>query len=242
MLRILATHTLSHAVRTRTDPARMMSLGVTLYRRGLSLLTRLALGGMLAVLAAILIGAFATAGGFVQLLVTAFAAMALWIPAFLLVSRFAEWRLRRQRRAALAEAVKPSSSSGPAPVEPIDAAWNSLAAASGSRAGEVRRIEQQLAAVWKALPAQSLDPQVHELQLLIGKRIPQLIDAQLACLPLRRSERQAAVDELVELISSFTDDSVERYGRIALARRDEHAAVRRRIESHISRDGLAPLA
>ena len=85
MLRTLAFHTLSYAARSSAQSGGIAGFGVALYRRGLSLLTRLALGGMLAAIAAILIGAVATGGGLVQLLVTAFAAFALWIPAFLLV-------------------------------------------------------------------------------------------------------------------------------------------------------------
>lgn len=243
MLRALAFHTLSYAARSSAQSGGIAGLGVALYRRGLSLLTRLALGGMLAAIAAILIGAVATGGGLVQLLVTAFAAFALWIPAFLLVSRIAEWRRRRRIREALSvESRRGRAAGGVAPLAQIDAAWGSLALAVGERRSEVHRIEQQLAAVWRGLPANSLDPQVHELRLLIGRRIPQLIDTQLACLPLSRSRRAAETDSLIELLHEFTSDSVRRYEAIAISRQSDHAIVRQRIEDHLGRDdGLKPL-
>ena len=99
-----------------------------------------------------------------------------------------------------------------------------------------------LAAVWRGLPANSLDPQVHELRLLIGRRIPQLIDTQLACLPISRSRRAAETDSLIELLHEFTSDSVQRYEAIAISRQSDHAIVRQRIEDHLGRDdGLKPL-
>lgn len=220
----------------------MGGLGATLYRRGISLLMRLAVAGMLAVVAAIALGAVATGGGLVQLLVTLLAAVALWIPAFLLVSAFARMRRRRRERAALAKSATSRPAQGaPSSTGEIDTAWNGLAAAAGRRQAEVRRLENQLAAVWQALPTQTLDPQVHELQLLIGKRIPQLIETRLACLPLRRAEREAAVDELLTLLSDFAEDSVGRYERLAIGSRERHAVVRRRIEQHLDRDGFSSL-
>ena len=95
--------------------------------------------------------------------------------------------------------------------------------------------------MWQALPGHSLDPQVHELKLLIGKRIPQLIDTQLSCLPLRRAEREEAIDGLLHLMAEFTDDSVQRYGRIAASGEAQHVAVRRRIQDHLGREDLSPL-
>ena len=243
MMRSLAFHAVTYAVRSRGQLPGLGGFGTDLYRRATSLLARLAVGGMVAVVAAILLGAVATSGGFIQLVVTLLAAVALWLPAFFLVSRIADWRRQRRRRATLRrpleQAVTGDRTSEPAR---LDAAWSGLAQVSGSRAPEVRRLEQQLAFVWRALPSQSLDPQVHELQLLIGKRIPELIDTQLTCLPLRRSDRGAAVDELLHLLADFTADSVERYDRLAGSGREQHQVLRRRIEGHLDRDGFKPLS
>lgn len=242
MMRSLLLRTVSHVVRSGQFGG-TGGFGFALYRRGMSLLARLAIGGMVAAIAGIVIGALATGGGFVQLLVTAFATMALWLPAFFLVSRVASWRRRRQMRAAVsAPANKARVAGPPRPADAIDASWNRLAMVAGQRHSEVRRIEGQLAEVWRALPAQSLDPQVHELQLLIGQRIPQLIDTQLSCLPLRSRERGQAVDELLNLLGDFTQDSVGRYERLAIGSRHQHEIVRRRIEDHLGRNGLSSLS
>lgn len=244
MMRSLAFQAVAYAVRSRGQLPGLGGFGTNLYRRATSLLARLAVGGMVAVVAAILLGAVATSGGLIQLLVTLLAAVALWLPAFFLVSRVADWRRQRRRRATLRRPFEQSAVAGDQTSEParIDAAWSGLAQVSGSRAPEVRRLEQQLASVWRALPSQSLDPQVHEMQLLIRKRIPELIDTQLTCLPLRRSERGAAVDELLHLLSDFTADSVERYDRLAGSGREQHQVLRRRIEGHLDRDGFKPLS
>ena len=243
MMRSLAFHAVTYAVRSRGQLPGLGGFGTDLYRRATSLLARLAVGGMVAVVAAILLGAVATSGGFIQLVVTLLAAVALWLPAFFLVSRIADWRRQRRRRATLRRPLE-QAVTGDRTFEParLDAAWSGLAQVSGSRAPEVRRLEQQLAFVWRALPSQSLDPQVHELQLLIGKRIPELIDTQLTCLPLRRSDRGAAVDELLHLLADFTADSVERYDRLAGSGREQHQVLRRRIEGHLDRDGFKPLS
>lgn len=241
-MRSLLLHTASHVARSARAGG-LGGWGIALYRRGVSLLTRLALGGMLATVAGILIGAAATGGGLVQLLVTVLAIFALWIPAFLLVSKVASWRSRRRmREASSAPPARAVPSTRPSPVEAIDASWNRLALVAGPRHSEVRRIEAQLAEVWRALPAQSLDPQTHELQLLIGRRIPQLIETRLSCLPLRSRERANAVDELLDLLADFTQDSVGRYERLAVDGHHKHEIVRRRIEDHLDRKGFSPLS
>lgn len=241
MMRALLFHTVSNAARSG-QLGGVASFGMSLYQRALSLLIRLALGGMLAAVGGIAVGAAATDGGLVQLLVTGLAAMALWIPAFLLVSRLAAWRRRRRIRQASVAGSPAGGKDAPArPTVAIDAAWSKLALAAGPRHGDVRRIEGQLAQVWRALPSQSLDPQTHELQLLMGRRIPELIETRLSCLPLRRRERAEAVDELLHLLADFAQDSAGRYEQLAVDNRNRHAIVRRRIEDHLGRDGLSPL-
>lgn len=216
---------------------------MALYQRGVSLLLRLTLAGMLAVLAGIVVGALATGGGLVQLLITAIAATALWIPAFLLVSRIAAWRRNRRMRDCLqVPPARSSSAKTTGGSASPDAAWSRLSLAAGVHRAEVRRLEAQLAEVWRALPNPSLDPQVHELQLLIGRRVPELIETRLSCLPLRRDEREQAVGELLDLLGEFTDDTMRRYEGLAISGRQRHEVVRRRIQGHLEGRGLTPLA
>ncbi len=241
MMRTLLLHTVSHAVRASRSGA-LGGFGMALYQRSVSLLLRLAVAGMLAVLAGIVIGAVAGGGGLVQLLITAMAATALWIPAFLVVSRVAGWlRKRRLRDTLRTSDQKGTVAEAAAPAATIDMAWSRLALVAGPHRADVRRMEAQLAEVWRALPGQSLDPQVHELQLLIGRRVPELIETRLSCLPLRRDERELAVGDLLKLLGDFTQDTVGRYESVATAGRQRHEIVRRRIEGHLEGRGISPL-
>lgn len=196
-------------------------------RRAIRVLLRLVSAGALAAVAGIIIGAVATAGGLVQLLVTAFAAFALWIPAFLLLSGFARWRGSRQRRVVQAREQRRFAPIG-------GAAWDRLEQAAESRAPELRALRSELAGIHAALPVQSLDPQVHDLRVLIEKRIPQLIDSGLACLPDETQARSAATSELVDLVGRFARGSREQERILVNASRREHDAVRRRIEGHLT--------
>ena len=196
-------------------------------QRAFRILLRLAVAGGLAAVAGIILGALATSGGFAQLALTGFAAFALWIPMFLLLSGIARWRARRAAQPRLARRTGKLTRSS-------RASWTRLQQLAGPRAGEVVTACNRLALVHERLPGNALDPQAHELRLLIEKRIPQLISSRLSSLPASSKERTEAIDSLVDLVDRFAADSDQRCEQLAQASRSEHEAVRQRIEDHLA--------
>ncbi|MFC7536542.1 hypothetical protein ACFQPG_04090 [Sphingomonas sp. GCM10030256] len=204
-------------------------MAISATHRAIRILLRLATAGALATVGGIAVGAMATDGGFLQLLVTFVAAIALWIPAFILLSGIAGWRRGRAERVWQLEEQRRLAPVG-------GQSWVQLRSLAGYRAEEVHALCSQLASTREQLPTQSLDPQVHELRILIEKRIPQLIDSGLACLPADPRERTEATNELIDLVGRFAADCRERERQVAHGHHAEHQALRRRIEDHLTDD------
>lgn len=204
-------------------------MAITATHRALRILARIAGAGALAVIAGIVLGAVATGGGLVQLIVTFFAAVALWIPAFMLLTGIHRWRTRRQQSAHRREREYILSRTG-------GSSWERLAHHSGEHRQRLLALYRELTSTHQSLPPQSLDPDVHECRILIEKRIPQLIDSRLDSLPAEPNQRSAAIGDLLDLVERFADDCRAREERLLQTRQDDHDIVRRRIEGHIARD------
>ena len=135
-----------------------------LFRRGVRLASRLAMALGLSALTAIVLGGAATDNAFVQILVTAFAALALWIPYFLLIVGVE--RLFTRRPAA--EQVVTASATRALEKD----SWTRLAALAPAHAHRVEVLQRSFERSRETLGKSDLDPDAHDLCVLIDRRLP----------------------------------------------------------------------
>lgn len=188
---------------------------------------RAALAFGLSAISAIMIGAAATDNGFVQLLVTLFATIALWVPILLTLL----WGERLFRR-----------SSAPASSQIIDAVatpvagqhWQRLARAAPDQRERIHGLQLSIERSRVRLSTASFDPQATDLCVLINRRLPDLIDRQLDALPPDDRGRREQVNELVNLVDQFARHC-SRHGADDTAVHEREAEIlRRRFEDHLA--------
>ena len=193
-------------------------------RRGMRIVSRLAMGFGLSALAAIFLGAAVTDNGFVQVLVTAFATIALWIPAFLLILGVERLFTRRPR---------PFPAATAAPALTNDS-WSRLAAIAPSQAHRVQVLQRSFERSRLTLGSADLDPDAHDLCVLIDRRLPELIDRELDDLPPDDRDRGKRLDDLIDLVEQFARHcSRKDSGEDGLSRYDAQV-LRRRFEERLS--------
>lgn len=168
-----------------------------MWARGVHIATRLAIAFGMATLAAIFLGAAVTDNAFVQILVTVFAAFGLWLPFAFALARverfFADRRRRREARAPHRGRVS----------KPVDRNWQKLASLAPREAQRIAVIQRSLERSRLELGSAELDPQAHDLCVLIDRRLPELIEHELDSLAPDDRNRSRQISELVELIEQF---------------------------------------
>ena len=195
-----------------------------LFQRGVRLASRLAIAFGLSAIAAIFLGAAVTDSAFVQILVTAFATIALWIPLFFLM--IGVERLFRRRAPSVRTDVVAS--------QPADDGWRRLAAVAPGHTERVRVLQRSLDRSRLALGKADLDPDAHDLCVLIDRRLPELIDRELDALPPDDRDRGRRLTELVDLIEQFARHCGRKgSGEGGLPRYDAEV-LRRRFEDRLS--------
>lgn len=165
--------------------------------RGIHLTKRAAVAFALAVLAAIGLGAVATDNGFVQLVVTFVAAIALWVP-ILVGILWGERALGRRARRPAGRAVDAPANSAAG-----DAHWQRLARLAPDQSERIHGLQQSVARSHRRLGSASLDPEAHDLCILIDRRLPELIDRELDALPPDDRGRKERIDGLIKLVDQF---------------------------------------
>ena len=199
-----------------------------LWQRGLRLATRLAIGLGLATVAAIVLGAAMTDNGFVQIVVTLFAALAFWLPLTVMVY----WveRLFERRRSPPRAKDSPRIGAGGADEE----IWRRLLAAAPAQSQRIAAIRASLGRSRAQLGEAKLDPDAIELCVLIDRRLPELIRRGLDDLPPDDRNRQRELGELVGLVEQFarhcTRGRVEGSGTAGY----DAEVLRRRFEARLS--------
>jgi len=197
-----------------------------LFRRGVRLASRLAMALGLSALTAIVLGGAATDNAFVQILVTAFAALALWIPYFLLIVGVE--RLFTRRPAA--EQVVTASATRALEKD----SWTRLAALAPAHAHRVEVLQRSFERSRETLGKSDLDPDAHDLCVLIDRRLPELIDRELDDLPPDDRDRGRRLNDLVNLVEQFARHcSRKGSGEAGLPRYDAQV-LRRRFEERLS--------
>lgn len=194
--------------------------------RGMRIAKYMAVSFAVAVVAGIAIGAAVADNAFVQIFVTFLATLGLWLP-FLLAALAIDSRFRRPRRRA---------GEGPQIVEAtaVDASWVRLTRAAPAERQRIGAIQRSLTTSHLALRDARLDPEAHDLCVLIDRRLPELIDKELDALPPGDRERRERLSSLIDL--------VEQFARHCGRKRDGHGAgsdyqaevLRRRFEERLA--------
>lgn len=194
--------------------------------RGIHLGKRVALAFGLSALSAIILGAVVTDNGFVQLLVTFFAAISLWAP-ILLAILWVERALKKKPAEVVVEAKDVSAvSDGPH--------WQRLMRAAPDQQERVIGLQRSIERSQLRLAAANLDPEAHDLCILINKRLPDLIDRNLDTLPPDDRGRRSQVGELIDLVDQFARHC-GRHGADESAAHDREAEIlRRRFEERLA--------
>ena len=198
-----------------------------LWRRGVRLATRLAIAFGAATLAAIILGAAVTDNAFAQIVVTVLAALGLWLPFTLLIGGVE--RLFERRRA-------PRGEDGPARIGDgkADQSWRRLLAMAPAQSERIAVLRRSLDRSRLQLGQAGLDPDAHELCVLIDRRLPELIDREIENLSPDDRNRTRELRELVELIEQFARHCSRNPSAGDAAPRYDAAVLRRRFEQRLS--------
>ncbi|MES2119900.1 MAG: hypothetical protein V4513_04920 [Pseudomonadota bacterium] len=190
--------------------------------------TRLAMGFGLAAITAVVLGASVTENGFVQIAVTLFAALALWLP-----FTFAVYAVERLfKRSAPAGGVNRAPAL--AAENAADGPLARLLAAAPDQSERIGAIRASLGRSRLLLGKAKLDPDAQELCLLIDRRLPELIDRELENLAPPGSGRDRQLGELVDLVEQFAGHCGARRTGASTGAAYEAAVLRRRFEARLS--------
>lgn len=201
------------------------------WRRGVRLAARLAIAFGLAAVAAILLGAAVTDNAFAQIAVTFLATMGLWLPFVVLLGwaeRLFDQRWSKRSRRQDDPILRSTSSRGD------DQGWRRLSTMVPGQAQRIAAIRRSLEQSRVELGNAKLDPDAHDLCVLIDRRLPQLIDRELENLAPDDPGRDRQLRELVELIEQFarhcSRKRLDEPGSAAY----EAAILRRRFEARLT--------
>lgn len=196
-----------------------------LWKRAVRLVLRAAIAFALSTAAAIGVGAAVTDSALAQVLVTVLAALAFWIPSFLIVLGVDKWLARRGTRHGSA---RPTSSSRE------DDVWRRLFAAAPAEAQRLTVLRQSLDRSRLSLGSAELDPEAHELCILIDRRLPDLIHHELELLPPDDRHRGQKVRELIDLVEQFARHCSRREFSGESNVEFQAQVLRRRFEARLS--------
>ncbi|QIK96671.1 hypothetical protein G7076_09695 [Sphingomonas sp. HDW15A] len=205
------------------------------WERGVRIATRFAIAFGLSTLTAIGIGFAVTDNVLAQIFVTILAAFALWIPFVIGVTRFEAWRNARRHRKGLA-AMPIAQRANPE----FEQNWQRLVALAPAQRERLAAIKSSIDRSRLALGKTELDPDAHDLCILIDRRLPELVRHELEDLPPDDAGRRQRVGELVDLVEQFARHCGRQRDGLSSGSAREAAILRRRFEARLAdhRDDL----
>ena len=213
------------------DPA-FPSLGerMTYYwERAIRIATRFAIAFALATVSAIAI-AFAVADNVLaQIFITVFTAFALWIPFVVAVSKVEKWRARPRRPGAA-----PAAPAGAPGGNAFERDWQRLTALAPGQGERLQAIKASIDRSRLALGKADLDPDAHDLCVLIDRRLPELVAHGLDDLAPDDTSRRRQVGELIDLVEQFARHCGRQRDGAADGRVHEAEILRRRFEARLA--------
>ncbi|HYC94813.1 MAG TPA: hypothetical protein VEB39_03850 [Sphingomicrobium sp.] len=196
------------------------------WHRGMRLARRLAIAFGLSAATAIAVGAAVTDNAFAQIVVTVIATIAFWLPFLFVVSGIERFFVRRR--------PAPKTVLATANHAPADDSWRRLAVLAPGQSERLGVLRRSLDRSRLELGKADLDPDAHDLCVLIDRRLPELIDRELDSLPPDDRDRGRQIGELVELIEQFARHCGRRGHGDAGDSGYDAAVLRRRFEDRLS--------
>jgi len=205
------------------------------WERGVRIATRFAIALGLAVLSGIGIGFAVTDNVLAQIFVTLLSAFALWIPFVIGIARFEAWRnARRHRQARSAQPIAHHANNQ------FELGWERLSSLAPAERARLSAIRSSIDRSRLALGKAALDPDAHDLCVLIDRRLPELVRCELDDLPPDDAGRRRQVGELIDLVEQFARHCSRRRDSVSGGDAREAAILRRRFEARLAdhRDAL----
>ncbi|MDP9422376.1 MAG: hypothetical protein M3Q19_05995 [Pseudomonadota bacterium] len=199
-----------------------------LWQRGVRLAKRLAISFALSVAIAIGVGAAATDNAFAQILVTALATFAFWLPLLFVIVRIERFLDQRTARKLMPTKLVEAGN------DEDDRSWRRLTAIAPQHAERIAVLRRSIDRSRLALGKADMDPDAHDICVLIDRRLPELIDRELDDLPPDDRNRGHAIGELIDLIEQFARDCSRRRSADSSADKYSAEVLRRRFEAHLS--------
>jgi hypothetical protein len=196
--------------------------------RGVRIAKYMAISFAIAVVGAIFIGAAVADNAFVQIFVTFLAAVGLWLP-ILLASLAIDARLRRPRRPEGPQVIEATA---------VDASWVRLARAVPGEQERIHAIQRSLTNSHLALRDAKLDPDAHDLCVLIDRRLPELIERELDSLPPGDRERRERLASLIGLVEDFARHCGRKRDGNPAGSEYQAEVLRRRFEERLAGPSL----
>ena len=199
--------------------------------RGMRIAKYMALSFAVAVVAGIGIGAWVADNAFVQIFVTFLATLGLWLP-ILLAALAIDSRFRRPR----------ASPEGPQIIETtaVEVHWARLERAAPTERNRIGAIQRSLATSHFALREARLDPDAHDLCVLIDRRLPELIEKELDALPPGDRERQERLSSLIGLVEDFARHCGRKRDGNQAGSEYQAEVLRRRFEERLAAPSFKP--
>lgn len=185
---------------------------------------RAALAFGLAAVSAIVLAASVSDNGFVQILVTMFAAFALWIPILITLLWGERAFRRRPTQTATVDAIAIDGSA---------AHWRRLALAAPDQRERIHGLQRSIERSHRRLRDARLDPEAHDLCILIDKRLPDLIGRELDALPPDDRGRRERIDGLIGLVDQFVRHCGKHGHGDGAAHEREAEILRRRFQERL---------
>ena len=199
----------------------------SIWQRGILLARRLGISFALSAVLSIVVGAAAADNGFVQILITLLCLLAFWIPLFLVVVGVERWW--QSRKSVRLKSTEPVVQDNAA-----DRIWHRLAVAAPHHAERISVLRRSIDRSRLALGKAELEPDAHDLCVVIDRRLPQLIEHELDDLPPGDRDRSHALSVLVALIEQFARECSRRGSGGSEEGRYSAEVLRRRFEAHLS--------
>ncbi len=207
------------------------------WERAMRIATRFAIAFALAAVSAIAVGFAVTDNVLAQIFITLFVAFALWIPFVVAVTKVEKWRARPRQPKTAATVVAVAADLAEAAFERDWRRLTSLAPAQSERLAAIKSsIDRSRLVLGKA----ELDPDAHDLCVLIDRRLPELVAHGLDDLAPDDTSRRQQVGELVDLVEQFARHCGRQRDGASNGRTREAEILRRRFEARLAdhRDGL----
>ncbi len=205
------------------------------WERGVRIATRFGIAFGLSTLTGIGIGFAVTDNVLAQIFVTILSAFALWIPFVVGVTRFERWRDSRRHRRALASLPVAQRAN-----RQFEQDWQRLLSLAPAERTRLSAIKSSIDRSRLALGKADLDPDAHDLCVLIDRRLPELLRNELEDLPPDDAGRRRQLGELIDLVEQFARHCGRQRDSLPAGNSREAAILRRRFEARLAdhRDGL----